>query len=94
MNWSTSFLWKRFLGDKKLKEGYNNTGFFHGMENSHGRPNNLGLLEVDQVVHFYGTLYQETEGWSPAVDGLELNALGQQRVVCVRGGLRGRRSYW
>lgn len=94
MNWSTSFLWKRFLGDKKLKEGFNNTGFFHGMENSHGRPNNLGLLEVDQVVHFYGTLYQETEGWSPAVDGLELNALGQQRVVCVRGGLRGRRSYW
>lgn len=94
MNWSTSFLWKRFLGDKKLKEGFNNTGFFHGMENSHGRPNNLGLLEVDQVVHFYGTLYQETEGWSPAVDGLEFNALGQQRVVCVREGLRGRRSYW
>ena len=94
MNWSTSFLWKRFLGDKKLKEGYNNTGFFHGMENSHGRPNNLGLLEVDQVVHFYGTLYQETEGWSLVVDGLEFNALGQQRVVCVREGLRGRRSYW
>jgi len=73
VNWSASFLWKRFLGDKKLKEGYNNTGFFHGMENSHGRHNNLGLLEVDgsayeedlevdQVVHFYGTLYQETEG--------------------------------
>lgn len=75
------------------------------MENSHGRHNNLGLLEVDgsayeedlevdHVVHFYGTLYQETEGWSPTVDGLEFNALGKRRVVCVRGGLRGRRSYW
>lgn len=51
-------------------------------------------LEVDHVVHFYGTLYQETEGWSPTVDGLEFNALGKRRVVCVRGCLRGRRSYW
>ena len=46
------------------------------------------------MVHFYGTLYQETEGRSLTVNGLEFNALGQRRVVCVRGGLRGRRSYW
>ena len=33
-----------------IKEGYNNTKFFHKMENSHRRYNHLRILEVDGVV--------------------------------------------
>ena len=54
-----------------IKEGDNNTNFFHKMANSHRRYNHLSILEVDgvvykekyevatQVVQFYKTLYQE-----------------------------------
>ena len=53
-----------------IKEGDNNTKFFHKMANSHKRYNHLSVLEVDgviyedeaevaaQVVQFYKTLYQ------------------------------------
>ena len=56
-----------------IKEGDNNTKFFHKMANSHRRYNHLNFLEVDgliyedgtvvvaQVVKFYKTLYQELE---------------------------------
>ena len=52
-----------------IKEGDNNTKFFHKMANSHKRYNHLKFLEVDgviyeeevevvtQVVQFYKTLY-------------------------------------
>ena len=52
-----------------IKEGDNNTKFFHMMANSHRRSNHLSFLEVDgviyedgakvatQVVQFYKTLY-------------------------------------
>ena len=52
-----------------IKEGDNNTKFFHKMANSHRRYNHLSFLEVDgviyeeeaavaaQVVQFYKTLY-------------------------------------
>ena len=52
-----------------IKEGDNNTKFFHKMANSHRRYNHLNFLEVDgvmyeegtvvvaQVVQFYKTLY-------------------------------------
>ena len=58
-----------------IKEGDNNTKFFHKMTNSHRRYNHLSFLEVDgvinedeaemaaQVVQFYRTLYQELEEW-------------------------------
>jgi hypothetical protein len=29
----------------------------------------------DRVVHFYQTLYQETESWRPSVDDLEFDSL-------------------
>ena len=56
-----------------IKEGDNNTKFFHKIANSHKRYNHLSFLEVDgviyedraeiaaQVVQFYKTLYQELE---------------------------------
>ena len=53
-----------------IKEGDNNTKFFHKMANSHRRYNHLSFLKVDgviyeeetvvaaQVVQYYKTLYQ------------------------------------
>ena len=67
-----------------LKEGDNNTRFFHRLANSHRRVNTMRGVEVDgimyeadsdiqdQVVGFYKSLYQEPEDWRPTVDGLDL----------------------
>ena len=68
-----------------IKEGDNNTKFFHKVANSSRRYNYLSILEVDrviyekesevaaQVVQFYKNLYQETEEWRPFVEGLEFD---------------------
>uniref|UniRef100_A0A2N9I472 Reverse transcriptase domain-containing protein n=1 Tax=Fagus sylvatica TaxID=28930 RepID=A0A2N9I472_FAGSY len=70
-----------------LKEGDNNTKFFHGMANSHRRNNYIEKLEEegvvydedqvlrDHVVQFYQSLYDESEAWRPKVDGLELDSI-------------------
>ena len=70
-----------------IKEGDNNTKFFHKVANSRKRYNYLNMLEVDgviyeedlevadQVVHFYKKLYTETEEWRPFVEGLEFDPL-------------------
>ena len=72
-----------------IKEGDNNTKFFHKMANSHRRDNHLSFLEVDgmiyeegaevatQVVQFYKTLYQESEEWRPFEEGLEFDQIGE-----------------
>jgi hypothetical protein len=72
-----------------LKEGDNNTKFFHKMANSHRRRNQIKCIEVDgtrfeeepdirnQVVHFYKSLYQENEEWRPDVDGLSFASIGE-----------------
>ena len=65
-----------------IKEGDNNTKFFHKIANSRRWYNHLSMLEVDgviyeeesdvadQVVQFYKKLYKETEEWRPFVEGL------------------------
>ena len=70
-----------------LKEGDNNTRFFHQLANSNRRKNYLSSLEVDghifedkqdikeQVVHFYHSLYQESDPWRPEVDGLAFDSI-------------------
>ena len=72
-----------------LKEGDNNSKFFHRMANSHGRNNYLGDLEVDgvvyedkaevvaQVVGFYQKLYMETETWRLVVDDFNFDTIGE-----------------
>ena len=70
-----------------IKEGDNNTKFFHKMANSHRRYNYLSVLEADgviyedevevaaQVVQFYKTLYQESGECRPFVEGLEFDQI-------------------
>ena len=70
-----------------IKEGDNNTRFFHRIANSHRQTNQIRGVEVDgvlfeeeldvtdQVVDFYKRLYQEPETWRPTIDGLELACL-------------------
>ena len=75
-----------------IKEGDNNTKFFHKMANSRRRFNHLNFLEVDgviyeeeskmaaQVVNFYKNLYKESEEWRPVVEGLEFDQIdGSER---------------
>ena len=76
-----------------IKEGDNNTKFFHKMANFHRRFNHLRTLEVDgvvfeeesevinQVVQFYKTLYKETEGCRPFVEDLEFDRIGDVERV-------------
>ena len=75
-----------------LKEGDNNTKFFHKMANSHRRRNQILNIEVDgirydeesdireQIVQFYSSLYQENEVWRPDVDGLSFATI--EEVDC------------
>jgi hypothetical protein len=71
-----------------LKEGDNNTKYFHKMANSNRRRNYMHKVEVDGIVHetdkeirdnvvsFNKDLYQEKESWRPSVDGLEFHFNG------------------
>ena len=66
-----------------IKEGNNNTKFFHKVANSRRRYNHISMLEVEgviyenesemanQIVQFYKNLYKESEDWRPFVEGLE-----------------------
>ena len=66
-----------------VKEGDNNTRFFHRVANSHKRTNRIRGIEVDgvldedeeevrfKVVNFYQRLYIELDTWRPSMDGLE-----------------------
>ena len=70
-----------------IKEGDNNTKFFHKMAYSRRRYNHISMLEVDgvmyedylemadQVVQIYKNLYKETEEWRPFVEGLEFDQI-------------------
>ena len=70
-----------------IKEGDNNTKFFHKMANSRRRHNHICILEVDgviyedksemadQVVQFYKKLYKETEEWRLCVEGLKFDQI-------------------
>ena len=78
-----------------LKEGDNNTNFFHKMANSHRRYNYMEKVEVDGVGHendsevrekvanFYESLYQEHEDWRPMVDGLDFARITDEAKVLL-----------
>jgi hypothetical protein len=70
-----------------LKEGDNNTKFFHKIANSNRRRNLMEKLEVDGIIYsedsiirdkavqFYETLYMETKDWRPFVDDLSFSRI-------------------
>uniref|UniRef100_A0A2N9GN59 Reverse transcriptase domain-containing protein n=1 Tax=Fagus sylvatica TaxID=28930 RepID=A0A2N9GN59_FAGSY len=78
-----------------LKEGDNNTKFFHQMANSHRRNNHMERVEVDgsvyevesevreKVVQFYASLYQEQEPWRPTVDGLDFDMISEEEKALL-----------
>ena len=63
-----------------VKEGDNNTPFFHRVTNSHRRTNHIRGIEVDEVlfqdeeevrsrvVNFYQRLYTESVSWRPSMN--------------------------
>ena len=72
-----------------MKEGDNNTRFFHRLANSHRRANLISRVAVEgvlyedelairsQVVQFYQDLYIETDMWRPTMDGLDFSCIGE-----------------
>ena len=66
-----------------MKEGDDNTWFFHRLANSHRNANQIKRIEVDGVLYedesdvhselvlFYQGLYKETEVGRPSMDGLD-----------------------
>lgn len=80
--------WRQKSRATWLKEGDNNTSFFHRTANSNRRRNYIGELEVDsiryedkedvkaQVLQFYHSLYQENESWRPLADGITFDSIG------------------
>ncbi|WKA08526.1 hypothetical protein VitviT2T_026242 [Vitis vinifera] len=74
--------WRQRSRELWLKEGDNNTKFFHRMANAHSRRNWLSRLKVDDcwhteelelknsVVGAFNNLYSEEGGWRPGIEGL------------------------
>ncbi len=80
-----------------MKEGDNNTKFFHKMESSHRHYNYMERVEVDgivyeevlevreKVVQFYESLYQEHEPWQPTINGLDFDVISpEERDILER----------
>ena len=78
-----------------VKEGDNDTHFFHRLANSHRNANLIKRIEVDgvlyedeadvrsQVVLFYQGLYKETEVWRPSMDGLDFACIEEEERLSL-----------
>ena len=75
-----------------MKEGVNNTRFFHRLANSHRNANQIKRIEVDgvlfedemevcsQLVLFYQGLYKKTELGRLTMDGLDFACIVEERL--------------
>ena len=75
--------WRQKSRALYVKEGDNNTRFFHRLANSHRNASQIKRIEVDgvlyedepdvrsQLVFFYQGLFKETEVGHPTMDGLD-----------------------
>ena len=73
-----------------MKEGDNNTRFFHRLANSHRNANLIKRIEVDgvlyedesdvrsQLVLFYQRLFEETDLGRPTMDGLDFACIEEE----------------
>ena len=78
-----------------MKEGDNNTWFFHRLANSHRNANQIKRIEVDvvlyedesnvhsQIVLFYQGLYKETEVGRPTMDGLDFACIEEDERLSL-----------
>jgi hypothetical protein len=78
-----------------LKEGDNNTNFFHKMANSNCRRNYIGGLEFDgvyyeeeaemreHVVQFYENMFCEAEEWRLHVDGVHFASISEDEQAVL-----------
>ena len=76
-----------------MKEGDNNTHFFHQVANSHRRTKHIQGIDVDGVlyedeeevrsivVQFYLSLYTESNTWRPSMDGLEFARIDEASLL-------------
>jgi hypothetical protein len=76
-----------------LKEGDNNTRFFHKVANSHRRYNRVETLRIDgvlsndpnevkeHVVQFYCNLYSEQSIWRPRMDNQAFSSIDEEEKV-------------
>ena len=79
-----------------MKEGDNNTRFFHRLANSHKKANQIKRIEVDGVLYedesdvrfrlvlFYQGLYEETEVGHPTVDGLDFACIEEDERLSLK----------
>jgi hypothetical protein len=73
-----------------LKEGDNNTKFFHRVANSNCRVNSIESLMVngslssnpieikEHMINFYSKLFTESSGWRPVPEGLPMHSIGEE----------------
>ena len=78
-----------------MKEGDNNTWFFHRLANSHRNDNQIKRIEVDgilyedeldmrsQIVLFYQGLYKKTEVGRPTMDGLDFACIEEDERLSL-----------
>jgi len=68
-----------------LKEGDNNTKFFHNSANAHKRSNCIDQLEVDKVtkeiIQIYKKLYTEIERWRPVGNMINCPTISEAKKV-------------
>ena len=84
--------WRQKFRELWLKEGDNNTIFFHRMANAHSRRNWLPKLKVNgcwhmeendlknNVVGAFQKLHSKEEGWLPCIDGLSFIRLASSEA--------------
>ena len=78
-----------------MKEGDNDTRFFHRLANSHRNANLIKRIEVDgvlyedeadvcsQLVLFYQGLYKEIEAWCPTMDRLDFACIEEEERLSL-----------